>query len=174
MRKTKIYFRLRNWTYPFRRFISNIKRTWAYLPVIWKTYDFDFIYSLDIMMFQLERIVKVLESPNAYGERSKWRASRGRLILRLYKRYREDYYAMQPFDAMNKVYGQYTMDLEVVEGTSQYRLKGWKWEKALDEKHNQEINETMDLMLKLAQDRQDKNNKLFWRALQQYIEILWD
>lgn len=32
----------------------------------------------------------------------------------------------------------------------------------------------MDLMLKVAQDRQDKNNRLFWRALQQYIEMIWD
>ena len=66
------------------------------------------------------------------------------------------------------------MDLEKEEGKSTYRLKGWKWEKAIDEKHNQEINETMDLMLKVAQDRQDKNNRLFWRALQQYIEMIWD
>ena len=127
-----------------------------------------------MMIFQLERIVKVLESDKVYGEGSKCRGSRDRLIINLYKKYKEDYYALQPFDTINEVYGQYSMDLEKEEGKSTYRLKGWKWEKAIDEKHNQEINETMDLMLKVAQDRQDKNNRLFWRALQQYIEMIWD
>lgn len=174
MRKTKIYFRLKKWTYPFRRFVSNIKRTWNYLPIIWKTYDFDYIYSLDIMIFQLERVVKVLESENAHGERSKWRASRGRLIIRLYEKYREDYYALEPFDIMNEKYGTCSMDLEKIEDKGGYRLKGFKWEKSVDEKHNQEINDTMDFMLKVAQDKQNKNNRLFWRSLEQYIEVLWD
>lgn len=174
MKKTKTYFLLRKWTYPFRRFISNIKRTWEYLPIIWGTYDFDYIYSLDMMIFQLERVVKYLESDKAYGQRSKWRASRGRLIINLYKKYREDYYALEPFDTMTGLYGDFNMNLEKVEDGSGHLSKGWKWEKAIDEKHNQELNETLGLMLKIAQKKQDKNNRLFWRAMEQYIAVIWD
>ena len=174
MKKTKIYFPLRRWTYPFRRFVSNIKRIYAYLPVIWRTYDFDYIYSLDMMMFQLERTVKYLESDNAHGESNKWRASRGRLIISLYKKYRNEYYATEPYDIFCEKYGACSMDLERNEKYNAYQLKGWKWEYAKDEEHNRELNKEFDELFKSAQKKQDKCNRLFWLVLQQYIVYIWD
>lgn len=173
MKKIKIYLLLRRWTRPLRRFKRNIEAIISYIPIIWKSYDFDYMYSLDIMMHQLKRTIKLLESQKAYGERSKWRADKGKLIVRLYERYRDDFYALEPFDTMTQVYGEYVPEWEKTNNKT-YTLKGWKWEKAIDKKHNEEINQVMNKLLDLAQEKQNRCKKLFWKAMEEYLEYIWD
>jgi len=158
---------------PLRRFKRNIEALLYYTPIIWRSYDFDYIYSLDIMMHQLKRTVKFLESEKAYGVGSKWRADKGKLIINLYEKYRDDFYALKPFNVMKPLYGEYVPDWEKTNNKT-YTLKGWKWEKAIDEKHNEEINETMSMLLDMAQEKQNKCEKLFWRAMEQYLKHIWD
>jgi hypothetical protein len=174
MKKTKIYLPLRRWTYPLRRFKRNIEAIISYIPIIWKSYDFDYIYSLDMMIHQLKRTIKLLESERAYGEGSKWRADKGKLIVNLYERYRDDFYALEPFDTMEQLYGEHSMEWEIVDNKGAKKIRGWKWEKAVDEQHNKEINETMDILLDLAQEKQNRCKKLFWRAMEEYLEYIWD
>ena len=46
-----------NITWFFRR----LKRVWDFLPIIWKGYDFDYWYSIELFRYQLERTANQIE-----------------------------------------------------------------------------------------------------------------
>ena len=61
--------------YWFRRKYEQIQRVIDFLPIIWKGFDFDYHYSLELFKKQLERQAKFLESDKPYSSDAKHQAS---------------------------------------------------------------------------------------------------
>ncbi len=72
-----------NISYFFKRKYRQIERVIDFLPIIWKGFDFDYRYSLELFQKQLERQAKFFESGKAYTSDAKNTASRIRTAIEL-------------------------------------------------------------------------------------------
>jgi len=69
--------------YWFKRKYQQIKRVIDFLPIIWKGFDFDYIYSIELFKKQLERQATFLESDRALTMEAQKNAKKIRTALRL-------------------------------------------------------------------------------------------
>ena len=78
-------------------FFRKVKRVWDFLPHIWRGYDFDYRYAIDLFIYQLERQAKFMESNRAYSSTRLREAERIRTATRLLRKVYDDEYSMEVF-----------------------------------------------------------------------------
>lgn len=98
-----------------KRFIRRLRRLIAFIPVIWRTNDWDYGYSLELLQFSLGRLAKEVE--NGYGVNGKHQASRMRLVNRLIENELSLKYLEEWYDADGKT---------PVETVYKKEAKNWK------------------------------------------------
>ena len=81
--------------YFFKRKYQQVERIIDFLPIIWKGYDFDYYYSIELFKKQLERQAKLFESDDLNPDRSKQNASRIRTAIRLMDKVYDGDYEME-------------------------------------------------------------------------------
>ena len=160
-------------TYFFKRKYRQIERVIDFLPIIWKGFDFDYHYSLELFKKQLERQAKFFESGDTYSLDAKHHASRIRTTIRLMdKVYGEDY-EMEWIDKLEKQFGKEVLDWEFEDtgdgtGSSYLKYKYEKWENA------DEIKAVKKTLVKQSREKQKKAEKLLWKFIQHNIRYWWD
>ena len=106
-----------------------------------------------MFQYSLERLANRLDSNAAYGTDAKNRASRCRMIAKLMERVNGDYYAMKYAEVLENMYGKCEMVTKDL-GDGRYELVGWKWEKAVNDKHNDAINDLSRELMKWGDEKQ--------------------
>ena len=164
--------------YWFKRKYRQIQRVIDFLPIIWKGFDFDYRYSIDVFRKQLERQAKFLESDSAITLEAKNNASRIRTAIKLMDKVYDDEYAFEYVDTLEKLYGKtkhefVELDEKDKKGDPYYSLKLTN-ENAIDEKHQEEIDEVRREMLILSHKKQKKAHKLLWDFIEHNIQKWWD
>ena len=154
-------------------FYNQVKRSFAYAKYAWGGYDWDYSYSIDIFRYSLERLANKLDSNSVYGVGAKSRAIRCRMIAKLMERVNEDYYATSYVGVLENMYGKVELVVEDI-GGGKYDYKGWKWEKAVDDKHNDEINKFSDELYQLGIEKQKRAEVLLWKLVEHNIKYFWD
>ena len=147
--------------------------------MIWNGFDFDYRYSLELFKKQLERQAKFLESDRAITLSAKHNASRIRTAIRLMDKVYDEEYGMEYMEQIERLYGKTHFDwIELEEkskysGESLYQLN-IRNELAVDDKHQEEIDEVRKEMMKLSQERQNRAHKLLWDFIEHNIQSWWD
>lgn len=95
--------------YEIKHFFGRIRNIIKWLPVIWKTYDWDYCYSIDVFKFHLKQIQKSLED-DASHEGDKHHASRIKTIIELMDRVYEEYYLFEVLNEYEYQYGKIEVD----------------------------------------------------------------
>ena len=93
--------------YWFKRKYRQIKRTLDFLPLIWKGYDWDYSYAIQLFQKQLERTATYLESDKAITLDAKTNAQKIRTALRLMDIVYEERYVDEYFDSESKDRNEY-------------------------------------------------------------------
>ena len=156
-----------------RWFFRQLNRSFAYFKHAWGGYDWDYSYSIGMFQYSLERLANNLDSDAAYGTNAKSRALRCKMIAKLMKRVNEDYYALKFTDVLENRYGKCEMVTEEI-GDDSYRFVGWKWEKAVDNKHNEAINDLSKELMKWCDEKQKRAEVLLWKLVEHNIKYFWD
>lgn len=162
--------------YWFKRKYRQIQRVIDFLPIIWNGFDFDYRYSLELFRKQLERQAKFLESDIAMTISAKHNASRIRTAIRLMDKVYDEEYEMEYMAHIEKLYGETAygwVELEEKDGNPYYRMIH-RNELAVDEKHQEEIDEVRHQMMLLSRDRQNRAHKLLWDFIEHNIQRWWD
>ena len=164
--------------YWFKRKYRQIQRVIDFLPIIWKGFDFDYRYSIEVFRKQLERQAKHLESDLALTVEAKNSASRIRTAIRLMDKVYDDEYAFEYTDTIEKLYGKtkhefVELDEKDKKGDPYYSLKITN-ETAVDEKHQEEIDEVRREMMILSHKKQKRAHKLLWDFIEHNIQKWWD
>ena len=161
-----------NWKYFFKRKYQQIKRVIDFLPVVWKGYDFDYMYSLELFKKSLERQAKLFESDKLNSDRSKQNASRIRTAIQLMdKVYNEDY-SMEWIDTIEAKYGSDVLDWESVntgrgDGTHYIVRKYEKW------KNSDEISKVEAKLFSESKEKQKRAHKLLWDFIEHNLQFWW-
>lgn len=161
-----------------KRFFFRIKRVIDFLPIIWKGFDFDYKYSIELFKKQLERQATFLESDRAYTLSAKMNAQKIRTAIRLMDKVYDEDYTMEYIDIIEKLYGKTHYDFVELEdkdekGDPFYRMKTWN-ELAVDETHQKVIDEVRHQMFLLSKDKQKRAHKLLWSYIEHNIQNWWD
>ena len=164
--------------YWFKRKYRQIQRLIDFLPIIWKGFDFDYRYSIEVFRKQLERQAKFLESDSAITLEAKNNASRIRTAIKLMDKVYDDEYAFEYVDTIEKLYGKslyefVELDEKDKKGDPYYRLEVTN-ENAVDEKHQEEIDEVRREMMKVSFEKQKRAHKLLWDFIEHNIQKWWD
>ena len=100
-------------------------------------------------------------------------AAKIRVATELLDRVYNGYYETEPFNILERMYGNSTIEFKEIEG-DKFQYTGLKWERAVDESHNDEINEVMNAMIKLSNQRQKRAEELVWKYIYHNINNWWD
>lgn len=162
-----------NFIYFFKRKYRQIQRVIDFLPIIWKGFDFDYQYSIELFKKQLERTADFLESDRAYSMDAKQRASRIRTAIRLMGKVYDEDYSMEWIHQIYKKYGEDVLDWESEDtgrgdGTSYLKYKYEKWS------NTKEITEIKIKLLKESRAKQERAHKLLWKFIEHNIRHWWD
>jgi hypothetical protein len=126
-----------------------------------------------MFQYSLERLANKLDSNSAYGTDAKSRASRCRMIAKLMERVNGDYYAMKYAEVLENMYGKCEMVTKDL-GDGRYELVGWKWEKAVNDKHNDAINDLSRELMIWCEEKQKRAEILLWKLVEHNIKYFWD
>lgn len=157
--------------YWFKRKYRQIQRVIDFLPLIWKGFDFDYGYAVDLFKKQLERTANYLESNRAYSMDAKNRASRIRTAIRLIDKVYEEEYAHEYVGKLEKLYGENVLDWdEISVGKDRYEMEYEyeKWDNAA------EISKMKRKLFKESIDKQKRAHKILWDYIEHNIQSWWD
>jgi hypothetical protein len=154
-------------------FFKQLNRSLAYFKHSWGGYDWDYSYSIKMFQYSLERLADKLDSNSAYGTNAKSRASRCKMIAKLMERVNGDYYALKYAEVLENMYGKCEMVTKDL-GDGRYELVGWKWEKAVNDKHNDAINDLSRELMIWCEEKQKRADILLWKLVAHNIKYFWD
>jgi len=156
--------------YWFRRKWYQIKRVVDFLPIIWKGFDFDYRYALDLFKHQLERQARFMESDKAHTLEAKQTAREIRKFLCLFEKVYKEEYATEYIDKMEELYGKWHMDFEPIEvdGVTMYEAKDWY------EREDGTTEETKTRLMKESRDKQEKAHRILWEYFAHKVRGWWD
>lgn len=165
-----------NWnniSYFFSRKYHQIERVLDFLPIIWKGFDFDYYYSLELFKKQLERQAKFLESNKARTLEAKQNASKIRTAIRLMDKVYNGDYETEWVDVFEKQFGREALDWEFEDtgdgnGSSFITQKYEKWDNV------EEIRKVKTALVKQSLKKQKRAEKLLWDFIGHNIRKWWD
>jgi hypothetical protein len=164
--------------YWFKRKYRQINRVIEILPLIWNSYDFDYIYAINLFKFQLGKLADFLESDKSITVGSNQRAQKIRTAIRLMDKVYKEEYGMEYLDKVEKLYGRTHFDrIELDEtdkkGEKLYRIE-FRNEFARDKEHQKEIDEISRKLMFQSMDKQKRAHKLLWEFIEHNIQGWWD
>ena len=167
----------RNITYWPRRKWRQIKNVISWIPVVWKQFDFDYMYSLEVFKHQLLKQAKFMESDKAYGVNSHIDAQKIRMVVRLMDKVYDEDYTLEYQQRLKDTYGEDVDELVFEEIPDRPDFNTMKWNYEVDEKYEslrEEIRENKDKWFKESHEKQERAHKLLYKLLEFYIRGWWD
>jgi hypothetical protein len=161
-----------------KQFIRRVKRTRDFLPMIWKGYDFDYRYAIELFQYQLERTADFMESDRAMTMDADKRARRIRTAIELLEKVYNEEYSCEYQEKLKKLYGENVLDWEFIEldvksnynGEPLYELK-WEYEKW---DNSEEVEKMKDKLFKESKEKQQRAEELVWKFISHNIRGWWD
>ena len=169
---------IRKIKYWFKRKWSQIKRVIDFSPLIWKGYDWDYHYAIELFQHQLKRMADHIGSDKAWALENKQTASRIRTAVKLMDKVYNEEYGMEYFDIIEQKYGK--SNFEFIE-TGDFDDKGdpyytmeIRYEKDYTKEEIESINEEKRALQLECKDKQKRAHKLLWGFVEHNIQRWWD
>ena len=161
-----------DFTWYFKSKYRKVKRVLDFTPIIWKGYDFDYSYAIELFKKQLERTAIFLESDETYTRDAKLRASEIRTALRLLDRVYEEKYALDYQDKLKEIYGEEVLGFKFTPAEDREgSYLSWGFE---DWENSEEVRKVHDKLFEESRVKQKKAEDLVWRYVGHNIRKWWD
>jgi hypothetical protein len=164
---------MENISYFFRRKFDQIRNIIRWIPIIWKQYDFDYHYALEVFEFKLLRMAEFLESNKAHTLNAKHYASRIRMVVRLMEKVYDDEYAMEYSKQIEDQFGDWDFKFIQDEG-KKYGTLTKKWKVNYSEEEIKNIEKIEYQLMKESQAKQERAQTLLWKLVDHNIRHWWD
>ena len=151
-----------------------LTRRWPQpFTLLWKQYDFDYSYAIEVFKFQLEKTAEFLESDKAWTLGAKDRAKRIRTVIKLMDKVYDDEYECEFIDKLKEKYGKDVLDWHFIPcedkpGYSELKHECEFWSNA------EQIAEELRILSLEAQEKQRKAHRILWQLIEKDIQGWWD
>lgn len=144
-----------------------------FLPMIWKGYDFDYRYAIELFQYQLERTADFMESNRTLTVDADIRARRIRTAVELLQKVYDEEYGCEYQDKLKEMYGKNVLDWSFEDtgdgnGSSYLRYRYEMWDNA------EEVQRMMNKLFLESQAKQERAEKLVWKFISHNIRYWWD
>lgn len=163
--------------YWFKRKWRQIKRVIDFIPLIWKGYDWDYRYALEIFQHQLKRTANSIEKNGSHLGKENT-AARIRTAIELMEKVYDEDYAFEYLDIIEKKYGKSNFDF--VE-TGEFDKKGDPYYTMEESYENDYTEEKLQLIddeksaLRLESfAKQKRAHRILWNFIEHNIQNWWD
>jgi len=164
--------------YWFKRKYRQIERVLDFLPIIWRGFDFDYRYAIDLFKYQLERTADFMESDKAMTVDANIRAKRIRTAIELLDKVYDEEYGIEYMDQLESKYGK--SNFEFIE-TDKLDEKGEPYYKMVERYEKEytvpellEIETEKKHLMNLSSKKQQKAENLVWEFISHNIRGWWD
>ena len=156
-----------------KRFFRRVKRVMDFLPMIWKGYDYDYRYAIELFQYQLERTADFMESDRVLTVDADIRARRIRTAVELLQKVYDEEYGCEYQDKLKEMYGENVLDWSFEDtgdgdGSSYLRYRYEMWDNA------EEVQRMMNKLFLESQAKQKRAEKLVWKFISHNIRYWWD
>jgi len=162
-----------NKLYEVKLFFKRLKKTIDFLPLVWKSYDFDYSYSINLFKHNLKYQEKHFLG-RAYRSDALNQASRIRTAIDLMDKVYNEGYTQETIENFERLYGPSEWTWLETEDDNYAGLGPLKWAKAINEEHNEQINELYHEMIKDSYRKEERAHKILWRFIEHNIKNWWD
>ena len=152
-------------------FFTKLNRLVDWIPLIWRTGDYDYGYSIEIFKYQLERTANYIEH-RGHLENSKLVVSQIRTAIDLIDKSYLGGYVEQAEEEFERQYGKCEMLFNEYDEDN-FEIKLW-WASAEDSEHNDQINDFHTAHMFAAYAKADRAKALLWKYINKNIESWWD
>ena len=144
-----------------------------FLPMIWKGYDYDYRYAIELFQYQLERTADFMESDRALTVDADIRARRIRTAVELLQKVYDEQYGCEYQDKLKEMYGENVLDWSFEDtgdgdGSSYLRYRYEMWDNA------EEVQRMMNKLFLESQAKQKRAEELVWKFISHNIRYWWD
>ena len=158
--------------YWFKRKYRQIEPTLSFLPLIWKGYDWDYRYAIDLFQHQLKRTERSIRE-NGIHVGNQNTASRIKTAIRLMDKVYDEEYGCEYQDKLKELYGENVLDWwfeDTGKGddSSYLRHEYEKWD------NSEEIKKVERKLLLESKNKQKRAHKLLWDFIEHNIQNWWD
>jgi hypothetical protein len=186
--KNKLQNFIHNIFYWFKRKFWQIKNLIKWFPIIWKQYDFDYSYAIEVFKFQLNKTADFLDSNNSVGANAKYKAEKIRTITKLMDKVYEEEYACEYQGIFEKKYGKKSLsnigksslvykfeDLEYNQKNKRMiMLESISKQKVINENLLSIRQNYFNNLFEESQKKQEKSHKVLWKLIENNIQNFWD
>jgi hypothetical protein len=156
--------------------IFRIKRIINFIPIIWKGFDWDSKYAIDLFKYQLQRTADMFEGKGepTYGYGVTLKAQKIRTAIRLMDKVYNEEYEFEWAEKIEKIYGKEIIRMipsETCDGCFTMEIKN---EYATDDEHQKEIDRIKANMIRESANKQKRAHKLLWDFIEHNIQSWWD
>lgn len=156
-----------------KRFFRRVKRVIDFLPMIWKGYDFDYRYAIDLFQYQLERTADFMESDQTLTVDADIRARRIRTAVELLQKVYDEEYGCEYQDKLKELYGENVLEWQFEDtgkgdDTTYLRYRYEKWDNA------EEITKVKYKLYEESKAKQKRAEELVWKFISHNIRYWWD
>lgn len=164
-------------------FLVGIKNLWVYGPIIWRTREWDYSYSLDLLEFKLNRTANYIEKHERFVG---WEfvVRDIRLCVKLLNRFREEYYCVEylnyynsniNFEPCNDSKDRFKMvETNITENFQEYFDKYPRIYKQVIRDSEDSLDDLKLIAIKIAHINEERCKKLVFKILEEKIENWWD
>ena len=156
-----------------KRFFRRVKRVMDFLPMIWKGYDFDYRYAIELFQYQLKRTAEMMESDQVMTVDADIRARRIHTAVELLQKVYDEEYGCEYQDKMRELYGENVLDWSFEDTgdgdeSSYLRYEYERWDNA------EEVQRMMNKLFLESQAKQKRAEELVWKFISHNIRYWWD
>ena len=167
---------MRSFTYFFKRKYRQIRNLIKWTPIIWKQFDFDYSYVLEVFKFKLEQIADFMESDRAATVGASQRASRIRTAIKLMNKVYEEEYAREHIQKFEEIYGKGMTDFTFIKykDNPKYSQLIQKYELLEDKEKVSEMRSVYEKLFNESIEKQKKAERILWAFIGHNIRGWWD
>lgn len=149
--------------------LKRVKRVLEYIPIIWKTHDWDHSYSLQIYAYSLKRLKRCIE--NGYGlDRNKY-AKRLQVVINLIERMEDSEKTMEHrYELLDKEFGESDIQME----SSEDNFGFFTMKENNPRRNTEEYKKRLNQYLLEARRLNEKDHRLLSKYLFKYSKQFWD
>lgn len=160
-----------------RKLLKRIERLFYFLPIIWKGYDWDYRYAVELFQHQLKRTSNFLDSDKAYSADAKNSARRIRTAIDLLEKVYDEDYGFEYSKKIEEKYGKSKFEF-VERGVDNMGETFYEMIEVFEKDYTKEelllIEEEKNTLMWESRAKQKKAHNLVWKYISHNIQRWWD
>ena len=163
--------------YWFKRKWRQIKRVVDFIPIIWKGYDWDFRYAIELFQHQLKRTADEIEK-NGYHVNKENTVHRIRTAVELMEKVYDEEYQFEYSTKIEEKYGPSKFEFEELEQIDETGNPYYTMVEHFEEDYTPEekllIEQERNNLMWDSRVKQRKAHRILWQYIEHNIQHWWD